>query len=82
MTIEEDVPIIEPFMVGDVYATELARVEDLGSAVRLVFTVPIPSEGARHVVARLILPKEVAAMMTDKKPVVAITEGERPTTVQ
>jgi hypothetical protein len=78
---KQEVPIIEPFMVGDVHATELARVEDLGSAVRLVFTVPIPSEGARHVVARLILPKEVAAMMTAKKPAVAAW-GEERSTVQ
>lgn len=66
----ETLPLTE-CSTGDVFATELARVERLGSVVRLTFAVMQSCEIAagrleveRFVIARMILPVEALAAMT------------------
>jgi hypothetical protein len=60
----EQAPIAEPFVVQDIYATGLLRVEDIGAGTfRFVFYVNQVStfgEPERVIVSRLVMPADAA----------------------
>lgn len=61
-------PLTEPIAVPDIFVSGLARIEDLGSCFRFTyFSNQRPLQGDAHdlervVVARIVMPKDAAAV--------------------
>lgn len=76
----EDLPLAEPFALGDTFVFQIGRAERIGSNTRLYFTVPVGLPGSQclEVVVRLMVPNEALASIARHMLEIAASPAPQP----